>query len=86
MATKRSLGQLEISYDDGTKETIELAQINQPQWMVYKQSIKVKSSVHKIDIILNKSKDIRKGSLLIDYVKLNAMPVISEISTEIYEI
>lgn len=63
-----------------------MVSINQSQWMVYKQSIKLQANVHKMSIILNKSKEVRKGSILIDYVKLNVSPSLLEDTTEIHEI
>jgi hypothetical protein len=85
-APSRSAGVIDIFYKDGTTRSIQLAQINRDQWMVYKEYIDINTNVHHVTITLNKTAEVRTGRILYDYVMLTPSPTISNETTEIHEI
>jgi hypothetical protein len=70
-ASDRSAGRIQITYQNGTVNSILLDVIDDENWMIYKATVELTGDIYRLDIIVNdQDGPAPTGTIQVDYVKM----------------
>lgn len=87
--TVRKAGTVNVIYTDGTKQTVNLPQVNfDSRWQIIEQAIQFEEDkeIERVQLILNDTALSTRGRILYDYVDIKAYQEFDEQNAEIHEI
>ncbi|MCY8466576.1 hypothetical protein [Bacillus atrophaeus] len=84
--TARGIGQVQITYKNGTTKNIQLNSKPSDDWVTLREYIDIENEVRSLMVILNKTEGEMSGAIAIDSLILIPSPMFSEEKEEIYEI